>query len=324
MKRRVLGRSGIEVTELGVGAWQLAGPLRLDGLADGHPDVGRGHAVELIRRCGDELGINLIDTAEQYGAGEGERRVGEALAGRRDRWVVCTKFGATVGPRGERVSDTSARRAPLALEGSLRRLRTDYLDVYLYHVPPDRDQAEGVAAFLEEAKRKGQVRAVGISTDGRLDDTQFLHSIGCCDVVQFPKNLIHPQAEIIAFVARHNLGAIVRGAFAAGRLTGAYFHKPPAFHRDDIRATWFADPGAAGREFGRYRVFQELVTPNRTMDQLALRWLLDDATTHTVLLGSKDFDAYRTAAAATELPPLTEAERRRVDDLWARLAAGQP
>jgi aryl-alcohol dehydrogenase-like predicted oxidoreductase len=99
MRSRALSRTGIEVSEIGVGAWQLGGPLRLDGKVDGHPDLGREHVTRLVHRCG-ELGINFIDTAEQYGAGESERRVGEALLGQRDRWVIATKFGAIVGPGG--------------------------------------------------------------------------------------------------------------------------------------------------------------------------------------------------------------------------------
>ena len=107
MKLRPLGRTGLLVSEIGIGGWQLAGPLLLDGKSDGHPDLGRPFVIDLIRRCGD-LGVNLIDTAEQYGAGESESRVGEAVRGRRDRWIISTKFGAIVGPQGERINDAIA------------------------------------------------------------------------------------------------------------------------------------------------------------------------------------------------------------------------
>ncbi len=228
MKKRALGRTGLMVSEIGVGAWQLGGPLRLDGRTDGHPDLGRENVLALIRACG-ERGINLIDTAEQYGAGESERRVGEAIAGQRDRWVVCTKFGALVGPRGERITDVSAARVPLSLEGSLRRLRTDSIDVYLYHTPPDPKEAEGVARVLETAKRSGKVRAVGSSTD-RLDQCRFLLGLGCLDVVELPQNILEPREELTAFLAANGIGAIVRGAFAHGRLSGAGRHTVELVH----------------------------------------------------------------------------------------------
>lgn len=312
MRRRALGRTGIEVSEVGVGAWQLGGPLVLDGKADGHPDVGSEAAVSLIRRCG-ELGINLVDTAEQYGAGESERRVGEALAGQRDRWVISTKFGALVGPAGERVRDVSAARVPASLEGSLRRLRTDWIDVYLYHVPPDQAQAEATVRRLEQARREGKVRAVGISTDD-LGLCRFLHGLGALDVVQFPRSLLEPRTALAAFLAEVGAGGIVRGVFAHGRLSGRYFHEPPRFAADDIRGGWYpADRAAA--EFARYSVFEELLTPERTMAKLALRYALDLPGTDSVILGAKRVADYETALAATELPPLTKGESSRVAEL---------
>jgi len=318
MKKRMLGRTGIEVSEIGVGAWQLGGPLVLDGRADGHPDVGRQAAVSLIRRCG-ELGINLVDTAEQYGAGESERRVGEALASQRERWVISTKFGAMVGPSGERVSDTSARRVPESLEGSLRRLGTEWIDVYLYHVPPERSQAEVVARYLERAKEEGKVRAVGASTDN-LETCRFLSALGVLDVVQFPQSLLEPREELAGLLLELGAGGIVRGALAHGRLSGRYFREPPRFAPDDIRGNWYP-PERAAAEFARYAVLEELVTPSRSMSQLALRYVLDRPTTHAVILGAKSIQDYEAAVAATRLPPLTLAETERIAELREGLGA---
>jgi len=319
MRKRVLGRTGLEISEIGVGAWQLGGPLVLNGKADGHPDPGREHVISLIRQCG-EMGLNFIDTAEQYGAGESERRVGEALKGQRDRWVISTKFGALVGPRGERVDDASAKRVALSLEGSLRRLGTDRIDVYLYHVTPDRKQADAVAKFLESARHKGQVRAVGISTND-LEQVRMLHELGCCDVVEYERNMLRPEEGLTAYLREHNIGGVVRGALAAGRLSGKYFRRPPELSAEDIRSTWFAGQDV-GKEFRRYAVFGGLVRPGRTMVQVALRYLLDDPATHTVVLGAKSIDEYRDAVAATELSPLTEGERRTIAELRRRLREG--
>ena len=97
MELRALGGTGIEVSPITIGAWQLGGPLFFDGKPDGHPDPGKESVIRMIHELGD-LGVNSIDTAEQYSAGESERRVGAALKGRRDRWVVSSKFGYRVGP----------------------------------------------------------------------------------------------------------------------------------------------------------------------------------------------------------------------------------
>ena len=318
MKHRSLGKTGISISEIGVGAWQLGGPLKLDGKTDGHPELGRDYCIDLIRACGD-LGINFIDTAEQYGQGESERRVGAALKGRRDQWIVGTKFGYQVGPNGERVVDASPKRVPISLEGSLRRLQTDYIDLYIYHAAPKAEEAEEVAAILENAKRKGQVRAFGIST-GSADHLPLLESVGCLDVVQFPHSILEPQVEIRAFLEQHQIGGVVRGAFAGARLSGRYFHAGPRFSTDDIRSKWAGDSKKAAVEVARYAVFEELLTPERGMVQLALRYLLDEPTTHTIIPGGKSVEDYRQAIRATELPPLTVAERARVDELRDALA----
>ena len=319
MKYRPLGRTGIEISEIGVGAWQLGGPLKLDGKTDGHPELGRDYCIDLIHACGD-LGINFIDTAEQYGNGESELRVGDALQGRRDQWIIGTKFGYQVGPRGERLSDASPRHVPISLEGSLRRLRTDHIDLYVYHCAPKAEEAEEVAAILADAKRKGQVRAVGIST-GSAAHLPLLLSLGCLDVVQFPHSILDPQTEIRAFLQEHGIGGVVRGAFAGGRLSGRYFHSAPRFSEDDIRSNWASDAAAAAAEFARYAVFEELLTPERGMIQLALRFLLDEPTTQTIIPGGKSLEDYRNAIAATEIPPLTAEERVRVEQLRERLTA---
>ncbi len=317
MRLRPLGKTGLLVSEIGVGAWQLGGPLALDGVVDGHPELGREFCVRLIREAG-ELGINFIDTAEQYGNGESERRVGEALEGQRDRWVLGTKFGNQVSPDGRRVRDASPQRVPVSLEGSLRRLRTDYIDVYIYHIAPKRGEAETVAGILQKAKAEGKVRAVGISTPN-LDDVKYLHSLGCLDVVQYPKNMMDPAEELSAWIRDNGAGGVIRGAFDAGRLSGRYFHKRPEFDPTDIRSRWLTPELAA--EYERYAIFEELVTPERGMIQLALRFLLDDPATTTIIPGGKHLNDYREAIKAADLPPLTEAERKRIGELKAAIRA---
>jgi aryl-alcohol dehydrogenase-like predicted oxidoreductase len=278
---------------------------------DGHPELGRDYCVRLIREAG-ALGINFIDTAEQYGNGESERRVGEALEGERDRWVLATKFGHQVGPHGERVRDASPARVPVSLEGSLRRLRTDCIDVYVYHIAPKAGEAEQVAEYLQKAKAEGKVRAVGISTND-LQEVEYLHSLGCLDVVQYAKNIMDPQPELSGWIARHQAGGVVRGAFYGGRLSGRYFRQAPAFSPDDIRRRILKEDTA--REFARYSVFEELLAPGRGMIQLALRFLLDEPGTSTIIPGGKSLADYQAAIHATELPPLTDAERRRIAEL---------
>ena len=222
-------------------------------------------------------------------------------------------------PARQRINDVSAAQFPRSLEGSLRRLQTDHIDIYLYHTTPVPGEAEKVARLLEQAKQQGKIRATGISTND-FKHVQYLHSLGCLDVVEFALNMTWPQPQITDFIARHQLGGIIRGVLAAGKLSGKYFHQPPILRPDDVRSNWY-DPHAIAADFARYAVFEELCTPTRDMVQLALRWVLDLPTTHTIILGAKTFAEYANAAKATDIPPLTSTECARITQLSVPLSA---
>jgi aryl-alcohol dehydrogenase-like predicted oxidoreductase len=153
MNSRALGKTGIEVSELGVGAWQLGEPSW------------NGPGEQGSMRIVDEalvLGCTFFDTAPTYGGGRSEELLGQALEGRRDRVVLCTKFGYWP----DRHADFSPERIEESVEGSLRRLRTDHLDVLLIHSPPDPGVLDASAPHyvrLERLKSEGVVRAYGVS-----------------------------------------------------------------------------------------------------------------------------------------------------------------
>lgn len=297
MHYRILGRTGLKVSAIAVGTWQLSGSLNLDGKADGFPDVGFDHAIDLIRSC-EDLGINLIDSAEIYGAGEGERRVGEALQGRRDRWIISTKFGFRQGKDGERITDCHPRTIQTSLEGSLQRLKTDYVDIYLYHTPPDPDWIAEGKAVLDALKQAGKIRCYGISTD----DPEVLKQLidqQAVEVVLFSQSLLTTSTEILSLVQAHNLGAMVRGVFENGLLSGKYFHKKVQLSQDDIRQSWFGYVDTS-----RYAAYEKFIPEGHLMPSLALRYVLDFDTTHTVVMGGKTIAEYQNALRAFELSAL--------------------
>lgn len=313
MERRVLGKTGIHVSPITIGAWQLGGPLTLDGQVDGHPDPGEASVIRMIHEL-DDLGVNAIDTAEQYSAGESERRVGRALRDRRDRWVVSTKFGYRVGPDGSRQDDASPETILPSLEGSLRRLGTDYIDIYLYHCAPDPEQVEAGRAVLDDAKARGTIRSYGIST-GRLPILRTMVERGAVDVLQFPSSLLDERPEFWAMARRHDLGTQVRGVMAQGRLSGKYFRRQPHFRPDDNRAE-----GCRDVDFARYASLAEHLPEGITMAQAAIRWTLDHPGCHTICMGAKNIDDYRAAVAATALPPLEDGVREGLERAAALLA----
>jgi aryl-alcohol dehydrogenase-like predicted oxidoreductase len=297
MNYRTLGKTGISVSPLTIGAWQLGGPLFFDGKPDGHPDPGREKVIRMIHELGD-CGINAIDTAEQYSAGESERRVGEALNGRRDRWVISSKFGFRVGPGNTRDDGASPSTILPSLEGSLKRLRTDRIDIYLYHCAPEPGNIEAGREVLERAKKEGKIRAYGISTND-ISLVERLIEKGAVDVLQFASSLLDPADGLSALAAEHRLGTQVRGVMAQGRLSGKYFHETPVWQADDNRSDRFRHV-----DYQKYAVLEEFIPEGYTMAQVALRWVLDQPCHHTVCLGAKKIEDYRTSLAALELPPL--------------------
>lgn len=314
MEYRVLGRTGLRVSVLGVGTWQLSGPIEVEGLPDGFPDPGREHVIRLIQECHD-LGINVIDTAEGYGDGEGERRVADAIRGRRDEWVVVTKFGLRRGPHGTRIRDASPGAITHSLEGSLSRLGTDYVDMYLYHTAPGKDQVLAGLEILGRLREQGKLRFCGISTND-FSTLRSLARFKAMEVVMFSQSMLTHPEDTLELVRRHNLGSLVRGAFEHGRLTGKYFQMPPRFSGEDIRSH-----ALKTMDFARYRVCEQLLPQGGDMVCLALRYLLDFDTTHTIVLGAKSVSDYRRALGALELPRLGEDVQARIRQVRSQLMA---
>jgi aryl-alcohol dehydrogenase-like predicted oxidoreductase len=307
MKYRILGRTGLKVSVFGIGSWQLSGSLMIDGLPDGFPDLGSDQARSIIKGCQD-LGINLIDTAEIYGGGEGERRIGTAIDGQRDRWILSSKFGLRRGSAQERIINSHPDTIRTSLESSLRRLNTDYIDIYLYHSPPQPGWIEPGKEVLETLKQEGKIRFYGISTD----DPQILKLLvnsNAVDVVSCARSLLNHPQEILNLVRANNLGLLSRGALMAGKLSGKYFHQSPSISADDFRYQ---------RQFNwsKYQSYEKLIPPGTSMVGMSLRYLLDSDLTQTILLGGKSLKHYQQALTALEMEPLdpkicSEIERAR-------------
>jgi len=297
MKRNTLGKTGLQVSPLCVGTWQLAGPVNFDGEPDGHPDPGKDNAIRMIQELG-ERGLNFIDTAEQYGDGEAEVRTGIALQGQRDKWIISTKFGYRVGPGVTRIDDSSPPTILPSLESSLKRLQTNSIDLYLYHCAPDVADLSEARGILEAAREAGKIRFFGISTSD-LELTKTLHKEGLLDVVQFPSNLLEPANAMSHFCAQHDIGTQVRGVLAQGRLSGKYFKKQPKWHSDDNRSQRFA-----AQDFSCYAGLGEDLPEGYSMAQAAIRWVLDQEAHDSICLGAKSLADYEVAIDALELPAL--------------------
>ena len=317
MKRNTLGKTGLRVSPICIGAWQLGGPLSFNGQPDGHPDPGKQAVLDMIQELGD-MGVNFIDTAEQYGGGESERRVGEAIRGKRDQWIVSTKFGYRVGADGERDDSSSPERIMTSMEGSLKRLGTDYVDIYLYHCPPVISELEAGKSVLEKLVHQGKCRYYGISTNS-IDLITAMLDLDMLDVLQYASNMLSDDSAIRDLVGKHHTGTQVRGVMAQGRLSGKHFHHQPVWNVNDHRSH-----RSRGEDYRRYAVLEEAVPNGYTVAQVAVRYILDDPRNHSICLGAKNLSDYKVALAAIDLPPLAPEHRSKLAACVAGLNNASP
>jgi aryl-alcohol dehydrogenase-like predicted oxidoreductase len=309
MNSRALGKTGIEVSEVGLGAWQLGEPSW------------NGPGEQESLRIVDEalaLGCTFVDTAPAYGGGRSEALLGQALEGRRGQVVVCTKFGYWPNRR----ADFSPERIEESVEGSLRRLRTDYLDVLLIHSPPDPTVLDASAPHyvtLERLKAEGVVRAYGASlTD---DSTAELDRVlkTTSEVVEVRFNALHQEPLAgIEHAAEQGLGVIVKVPLESGWLSGRY-RAQSTF--DDTRSRW--TPQEIRRRARLVQEFQRILPEGTPPTHGALQFILAQSAVSTVAPGAKSVGQLRENAAAADgsLPSDAVAAIR---DLWKLELRNEP
>ncbi len=324
--KRVLGRSGIEVSAIGMGCWAIGGPFNAGGDQVGWGEVDDHESIAAIHAALDS-GVTFFDTADVYGAGHSERILSMALVGQRQNVVIATKFGSTFDEDEKEITgnDGSPEYVRRACESSLRRLKTDYIDLLQFHIN-DFDPAAGVAVrdALEDLVSQGKIRAYGWSTDFR-DRAEVFAAGTNCSAIQFQLNVLDDNASLRTFCEEQNLAAINRGPLAMGLLTGKY-DKVGVTDPSDVRGpnspNWmkYFEKGRPSPEFlDKLDAIREILTSNgRSLVQGALAWLWARST-HTIPIpGFKTFEQVEENAGAMEKGPLTAGQVAEIDALLER------
>ena len=320
---RTLGRSGIEVSALGVGCWAIGGPLWAGDQPLGWGDVVDDESIRAIHRALD-LGVTFFDTASNYGAGHSERVLGRALAGRRDQVVVASKFGnvfdeATRQAQGQ---DDSVAFMRSSLEGTLRRLGTDYLDLFQFHINgAPLERALDLVEPLEELVRQGKIRAYGWSTDDPARAEAFARAGEHCAAIQVNLNVLDDNAAMIGVCERLGLASVIRGPLAMGLLTGKY-HDGRRIGGDDVRGRspewlrYFRDGVAAPGFRARVDAVREALTVGgRTLAQGSIAWLWARSPGTVPIPGCRTAAQVEENAGALALGPLSPDEFAEVEKL---------
>jgi aryl-alcohol dehydrogenase-like predicted oxidoreductase len=314
---RTLGRSGIAVSAVGLGCWAIGGR--------GWGEVDDEESVRGIQR-GFDLGVTLFDTADVYGYGRSERVLGRALAGKRQQAVIATKFTYSFDEEtgeefGENITPEYIRKA---CEDSLRRLRTDYIDLYQFHwneLPVE--EAGEVRDTLDELVQAGKIRAYGWSTDF-VPQARFFAEKPGCTAIQLEMSVIDDNAPMTAFIEEANLAGINRGPLAMGLLTGKY-SASSKIGGDDIRAEgadwmkYFLDGTPNPEWLGKVDAIRQILTSEgRTLAQGALAWLLTRSPQMLPIPGFKTVAQVEENAATLHVPLLTQAQMDEIDTLLER------
>ena len=310
MKRRVLGRTGLAVSPVGFGAWAIGG----NRFGNSYGPTDDAESRRAVRRA-YELGCNFFDTADVYGHGHSEEVLGEALAGIRQRVIVATKVGGNFYNRdvnplllprlAEALGRPAAELAPdvplpvthdanfspdyvrFAVVQSLRRLRTDYLDLLQLHNPALALIADPETyRVLEDLKGEGKIRFYGVSVHPPAEGLAAVE-VTRPDTVQIVYNLVRREAEDRFFGAARaaNVAVIAREPLANGLLAGRY-GRDSTWEKGDIRAR-MPRPYVAQLLAVAEHVKQLAQEAGVTPAQLALRFVLDNAAVSVVIVGMK-------------------------------------
>ncbi|HEY3476260.1 MAG TPA: aldo/keto reductase [Anaerolineales bacterium] len=328
MLQRTLGKSKLEVSALGMGCWAIGGPWTWDQPGRDPYPAGWGDTddEESIRaiHAAVGMGVNFFDTAANYGAGHSEVILGRALKGRRDQVVIATKFGHIVDEEKKTVYGDPDQIIPNVrsdVENSLRRLQTDFIDIYQLHEGGyDPKLALELQSVLEELVAAGKIRWYGWSTDIVDSARQFASAASGehCTSIQFRLNAFFDNPDMRQVCADFDLAGINKDPLNKGFLTGK-FSSSSTFPDNDIRSgSDFSNPEIAKR----LKIVDELrdiLTSNgRTMAQGALSyiWALDERM--VPIPGFKSVKQVTENAGAMQFGPLTESQVKEAQAIVAK------
>jgi aryl-alcohol dehydrogenase-like predicted oxidoreductase len=325
--RRTIGRSGIQTSALGMGCWAIGGPYHGGTNQYGWGTTDDSESLRAIHRAHD-LGVTLFDTASSYGAGHSEKILGQAVAGYRDDVVIATKWGFTFdeNTRESLTEDSSTAYIRDCLHGSLRRLGTDYVDIYQLHLGAlTIPQALDMIPTLEQLVNEGSIRAYGWSTDDPTRAAAFAVAGAHCTAIQHDMSVLHDAADMIAACETANQASINRGPLAMGLLSGKY-HDGHTVSATDVRSqpyewmAYFRDGAGAPEWLNRIdAVRQALTADGRTLVQGALGWLWARSDVTIPIPGCRTVAQVEENAAALAFGPLPADQYAEVEKLLTDL-----
>jgi len=300
MRKRRLGSRGPELSVIGLGTWAIGGA----GWQYSWGPQDDKDSIAAIHRALD-LGITWIDTAAVYGLGHSEEVVGRAIAGRRSKILVATKCSRAWDPGSTAIVDRlSAHSVRKELEDSLRRLGTDYIDLYQIHWPRPEAAIEEGWGEIARAVTEGKVRFAGVSNFS-VDNLRRIHAIHPVTSLQPPFNMLRRDAEkdLFPFCAQNGIGIVGYSPMQMGLLSGAFSRDRVArLDAEDNRRRnpYFTEP-ALSRNLALVDKLKPIARRNgRSMAELAIAWVLSKPEVTAAIVGGRRPDQVSETAPAAD------------------------
>jgi aryl-alcohol dehydrogenase-like predicted oxidoreductase len=309
IEKRRLGKSGIEITKLGLGLWAVG------GTEWGETDD--KESLDMISAALD-LGINFFDTADVYGDGHSEVLLGKAMQGRRDKFVVASKIGWVGFDHEKRVSVyTTVDKLVAGVESNLKRLGTDYLDLIQCHIDFHEPNMEIYVEGFQKLQAQGKVRAYGVSTS----DYEYLQEFNADNkmaTLQIDYSILNrtPEKDIFPYTMAKDIGVLVRGPLAMGILTGK-FSAESAFSGTDFRRNWIENEAEHRIFLSDLEKVEKLkpLAKDRTLAQMAIQFVMQHPAVTVAIPGAKRISQLKDNLKAVLLPELTAEDLKVIDSV---------
>jgi aryl-alcohol dehydrogenase-like predicted oxidoreductase len=317
MQYRELGKTGIKVSAIGFGGWAIGGPSEASGAPLGWGRTSDEESLAAIRRARD-LGVTFFDTSDSYGFGRSESLLGIVLSRKRTEVVIATKAGVVRGAGGELKKDFSGQHIFSAVDGSLKRLRSDYIDLYQVHNPTIEElRREEIQDAMERLQDAGKIRFWGVSISTPEEGIEIIKR-GWGHALQVLYNILNqaPAHELFPLAKEKGYGIIARVPLASGLLTGK-FRNDTIFTADDLRQN-FLTPRRLQEALVRVDEVKSIIGGTaRSLIEGALRFVLANDAVATAIPGARNIHQVETNVTAGDawLPEdVVEKLRTRLGD----------
>jgi len=298
---RKLGNTGITVSEIGFGGWAIGGSADAGGTPLGWGKSNDDESLAAIRRA-RELGVTFFDTADSYGFGRSESLLGIVLSRRREDVVIATKGGVTRDPEGRPRKDFSRQHLSHAVDGSLKRLRTDYIDLYQLHNPTlDELRRDDIHEAMDRLQEVGKIRFWGVSITTPEEGLEVVKN-GWGYALQVLYNVLNqaPADELFPLAKEKGYGIIARVPLASGLLSGK-FRTDSVFAKDDVRQN-FLTPKRLEEVIPRVDEAKSIIGGTaRSLAEGAIRFVLANDSVSTVIPGARNVRQVEMNASADEV-----------------------